>query len=299
MRRLLAYLLPLGLFLPACAGVGTPPVIYLARHGQSPWNRVGRVQGDPGLDAVGYVNRAQLWYLLKDEPIAAVYTSGLRRTILTAELVARQHKLPIQPRPVLNEIDTGLLLGMCYAQINPWEMHAGDEKCEVPARGSRPEETLKWLRPLVKDLRGHRLDGKAPLGESYLDMAVRTQKFVDELRAGWQSRPVLVVGHGVVNRILLHQLLGWPLANVSKIRQENDQVYKIEGADTASPTVSLFTPGFGWRRCTPPSQVGQKQLDCNPGPAKAESPRPAPAPATAPAPSAPAPAPAAPGTATP
>ena len=44
-----------------CGHVGRPQVIYLSRHGQTEWNRVARMQGDPDLDAVGYVNRLSLW----------------------------------------------------------------------------------------------------------------------------------------------------------------------------------------------------------------------------------------------
>jgi len=86
-------ILSLGLLttLSACA-MPKPQTLYLARHGQTPWNRVSRFQGDPGLDSVGYVNRFNLWMLLRDKKIKAVYTSALKRTQITAQLAARQHQ---------------------------------------------------------------------------------------------------------------------------------------------------------------------------------------------------------------
>ena len=108
----------------ACHTMGTPKVIYLARHGQTEWNRVGRFQGDPDLDPVGYANRVSLWLQLRDRPLKAIYTSALQRTQRTAELLAKEKKLPIQPRAEINEIHPGVFEGLCYADVDPDEVDA-------------------------------------------------------------------------------------------------------------------------------------------------------------------------------
>jgi len=250
-----------------CGHVGKPQVIYLARHGQTDWNHKARLQGDPDLDPVGYINRLGLWQLLKDRPIHSVYTSERLRTRRTAELVARQHKLTVQTRATLNEIDPGVFEGICFSQLVPARARPRDRACEVEPRGSNPEATLRRARPTFKKAWSDRIDGKLPLGQSFREIATQTDRFVDELAHGLNGREVLVVGHGVVNRALLHHLMKWPLETVTRLRQENDQVYRVEGAREGAPRLFLHTPGVGWRRCQSAApRPGQRYLDCHPRP---------------------------------
>lgn len=267
--RWVPLLFVLGL-LGGCASMGTPRVIYLARHGQTEWNRVGRFQGDPDLDPVGYVNRVSLWMLLRDRPLDSIYTSEARRTRRTAELLAIQHGLVIQPRAALNEINAGVATGICYALLAGEAARASDRSCLVPSRGSRPEVTMRALRQELGGTRRLRAADRLPLGENYPDLVVRTAPFIEELRRGARDREVLIIAHGVVNRVLLHHLLGWPLETVDSLRQENDQVYRIQSDEQGKVTaIDLFTPGYGWRSCRKPPRPGQKELDCNPGPVAA------------------------------
>jgi probable phosphoglycerate mutase len=246
-----------------CATVGHPKVIYLARHGQTEWNRKSRFQGDPDLDAVGYVNRFSLWRLTRKRPLHTIYTSERLRTRRTAELVSRQHDLPIKQRAALNEIEPGVLEGFCFGQVMPRKTEYRERNCEVQARSSTPEATLIHARKVLRRAWRDRIDGKIPLGESFRDVVERTRAFTDELSRGLADREVLVVGHGVVNRALLHHLFKWPLQAVARLRQDNDQVYRIEGANTGAPRLFLYTPGTGWRRCSPPRK-GNRHLDCHP-----------------------------------
>ncbi|MDX1572356.1 MAG: hypothetical protein R3200_17880, partial [Xanthomonadales bacterium] len=61
-----------------------------------------------------------------------------------------------------------------------------------------------------------------------------------------------------------HQLLGWPLKKVMRLRQANDQVYRIEKPGTAEQRIFLYTPGTGWKACSPPERPGVRHLDCAP-----------------------------------
>jgi broad specificity phosphatase PhoE len=255
--------------LGGCASLGMPRVVYIARHGQTEFNRVGRFQGDPDLDQVGYVNRVSLWLLLRERPVDSIYTSEAQRTQRTAELVARQHKVQIQPRPALNEINSGVMTGVCYAQLNP-EAGGPNQRCLVPVRGSHPEETLKMVRGELGNARKLRVTDRLPLGENYADVAVRLKPFLDELRGGARDREVLVVGHGVINQVLLHLLVGWTLEEVSHLHQSNDQVYRVElDEDGRVQQLDLYTPGADWRRCGTPEHVGPRGLECNTGPGPA------------------------------
>ena len=67
-----------------------PLAIFLARHGETEWNRVGRWQGrtDIPLSDVGRAQARELGARLRGRGIAAVYTSDLARARETAEIVA-------------------------------------------------------------------------------------------------------------------------------------------------------------------------------------------------------------------
>ncbi len=270
------------LALQACASSGTPRVIYLARHGQTGYNRVGRFQGDPDLDAVGYVNRVSLWHLLRERPIAAIYTSERLRTKRTADLVARQHGLPLQPRPALNEIYGGVLEGICFSLMAPEKARPSDRECEVRSRGARVEQTLPVIQQAYRAAGPDKLEGKFPLAESVGDVARRVGGFVEELRRGFVEREVLVVGHGVVNRVVLHHLMGWPLASVVSLRQENDQVFRLETDGEKVVRLSLYSPGQGWRECQSTPTAETKRLDCHPPERDHHLPPPTPPPASRP-----------------
>ena len=261
---LLMLLLLLLLLLQGCGSQGLPKVIYLARHGQTEWNRKARFQGDPDLDSVGYINRVSLWSLLKHKPIKAIYTSELLRTRRTADLVARQHKLKIRRRGALNEIQPGILEGICFSQMAPHKARPHARACEVQARGSNPKATLPIIQKAFKEAEKDRLKGRFPLGENYDDMLKRTTPFIQELQNGLRPRQVLIVAHGVINRVLLHKLVGWPLHNLAHIRQENDQVYRMEISWSGKVRLFLYTPGTGWRPCTVIPRPGQRYLSCNP-----------------------------------
>ena len=210
----LIYAVPLLVAVQACGHIGPPRVIYLARHGQTEWNRKARFQGDPDLDAVGYINRYSLWRLTRTRPIHAIYTSKRLRTRRTAELVARQHGVEAKPRAALNEIEPGVIEGMCFGELLPEEAEYRGLGCEVRARGSNPEVALRHAREELRRAWSDPMDGKLPQGESFRDVVTRTRTFVDELERGLSRREVLVVGHGVANRALLHHILKWPLTRV-------------------------------------------------------------------------------------
>ena len=252
------------LTLQGCGTQGLPQVIYLARHGQTEWNRKAQFQGDPDLDSVGYINRVSLWHLLKDKPIHTIFTSKMQRTRRTAALVARQHKLKIKTRAAINEVQPGILEGICFSQMAPHKARPADRACEVRARGSRPSVTLPIIQKAFRAEEKDRIHGRFPLGENYDDMMKRTGPFVQELKNGLRPRQVLIVAHGVINRVLLHRLVGWPLVNVSHVRQENDQVYRMEISPGGRVKLFLYTPGTGWKPCLKVPRPGQRYLSCNP-----------------------------------
>ncbi|MDP1532795.1 MAG: histidine phosphatase family protein, partial [Rubrivivax sp.] len=87
----LSQLRPLAVIvLAACAFITTAAqaqlTIYVARHGQTDWNREGRIQGgtDNALNATGREQAATLGRTLVDVRVDTVYTSSHQRARQTA-----------------------------------------------------------------------------------------------------------------------------------------------------------------------------------------------------------------------
>ena len=183
--------------------------IYIARHGETIWNMEGRIQGrsDPDLSRKGYVQSLGLLDQLKSRPLSAIYTSTLKRSFLTAQPVADHLGLPIQRQPELDEIAFGMLEGKLLLKF---------------------DEELKneWER-----FRDHRFTYHIPGGENYTDVANRIRPFLERILRHHEGQEVLIVGHRVVNRLLIGMLLEYPLEWVLNIEQTNDCIYLIQKND--------------------------------------------------------------------
>ena len=180
--------------------------IYIARHGETTWNVEGRIQGrsDPGLSPKGHQQSLALLEQLKNQSLSAIYTSNLQRSILTAQPIAHHFGLPIRQESELDEIAFGVLEGRNLYQFdevtkNEWERFKDD-----------------------------RFNYHIPGAENYTDVANRIKPFIDRTLRNHEGEEVLVVGHRVVNRLLIGMLMEYPLEWVLKIEQTHDCLYLIQ-----------------------------------------------------------------------
>jgi len=185
--------------------------LYIARHGETTWNVEGRIQGrsDPGLSPKGQQQSVALLEQLKDRSLAAIYTSSLQRSILTAQPVANQFSLPIRKESELDEIAFGILEGRNLYQFD-----------EVTKS--------EWER--FKD---DRFNYRIPGAENYTDVANRIKPFIEKTLREHEGEEVLIVGHRVVNRLLIGMLMEYPLEWVLKIEQTHDCLYLIQRNEEA------------------------------------------------------------------
>jgi len=158
--------------------------ILLARHGESDWNVEQRWQGhaDRPLTERGQKQAAALAERLAAYPLAAVYSSDLRRALETARAVAEPRGLEVIARPDLREVDVG-----------SW---SGRSRAELAA--AFPEQIERWEHG-SKGWEG---------GESYEEMAARVVRAVGEIAAAHPGRHVLVVSHGGSVRAVHAHALG-------------------------------------------------------------------------------------------
>ena len=179
--------------------------IFVARHGETIWNAEGRIQGqsDPELSPKGYEQSQGLLGHLKTHSLSAIYTSTLQRSIVTAEPTARYFNLSIQKRHELDEISFGILEGKLLLK--------GDE------------ETLREWEKFKNDRWAYRIPG----AENYTDVAHRVLRFYGKILQQHRDQEILVVGHRVVNRLLIGMLLDYTLEEAPSFEQTNDMIYSI------------------------------------------------------------------------
>lgn len=85
-------------------------IFLLIRHGENDYVKDGRLAGRlPGvhLNQKGLQQAERVAELLAKEPVRAVYSSPLERTVETAKPTAHQHNCEVILRPGLIEIDVG------------------------------------------------------------------------------------------------------------------------------------------------------------------------------------------------
>lgn len=173
--------------------------ILLVRHGQTAWNRVERFRGraDIPLDEVGLEQaRCVGRYIADTWQPTAIYASPLRRTMQTAEAIAQPLALPVQPHPGLLDIDYGEWQGLTPE--------------EVAARW--PEALERWYHASAAL--------RIPGGESLERVRERGMAAVHALTAQHASETIVLVGHTVINRVLLLTMLGAGLKCLWRLRQD-------------------------------------------------------------------------------
>lgn len=165
--------------------------LFLLRHGAIDNPDQGMVgQIDLALSRQGRA-QARRWAKIL-EPIAfeRIVASDLARTRDTATVVAGGR--PVEPLPVLREINLGVWEGLTREQI----------KRRYPDLWVARWQDLPNCRP--------------PQGESFADLAQRVVPAVMAIGAA-ATGPVLIVTHAGVIRVVLCHLLGMDLANLFRI----------------------------------------------------------------------------------
>ncbi len=157
--------------------------VYLARHGETAYNRERRFQGrlPVPLDDVGRAQAHELAEKAAGYGFAALWSSPLLRARETAEIVAARIGLTPREDERLVETDAGAWTDRTFAAVQA-------EAPEDFARFAMLDPTFAF-----------------PEGESFADQAVRVRAAIDEVKQG--PEPALVVCHGVVIRLALAPLL--------------------------------------------------------------------------------------------
>ena len=181
--------------------------LYIIRHGETDFNRNGIVQGsgvNSSLNDTGKL-QAQLFYeQFKDVPFDKVYVSKLKRTKESVQGFL-DAGLPYEELEGLNEISWGDREG------NPFT-----------------EEENKYYYDILDQWKEGKVDLPVAGGESPVQVAARQKLAMEHIMDQEGEKKVLVCMHGRAMRILLAQLLNYPLSSMDVFLHQNLGLYKLK-----------------------------------------------------------------------
>jgi broad specificity phosphatase PhoE len=192
--------------------------IILVRHGQTEWNRVERFRGraDVPLNETGLAQAEATGRRVAAEwTIAAVYTSPLSRAVKTAAAIAGHFNLPVQAHPGLADIDYGEWQGLTPAEVQQrW-----------------PDQLFNWINQPEQ--------ARIPAGETLADLRARAMQSVNELAARHAGETIALVGHTVINRVILLGVLGLGNDRFWRLKQDTCAINVFEAEKGDFVLVSL------------------------------------------------------------
>ena len=94
-------------------------LLFLFRHGETDWNRAGRLQGhtDTPLNTTGLAQAEALTERLRPYRLDAVVSSDLARAWTTGRIVAEGLGVPLLAEPGLREANIGEAEGLYWAEV--------------------------------------------------------------------------------------------------------------------------------------------------------------------------------------
>ena len=160
--------------------------ILLVRHGSTLFSAEERFAGssDVELSEDGRKLVRKLAARLKKTRIDAAYCSDMRRTVETARILTKPHRLKATPLSALREIDHGVWEGMVHKKVEK------KFAAQYAAWTADPFTTAP------------------PGGESGLHVLARALPALHQIVADHPGQTVLVVSHKATNRLLLCSVLG-------------------------------------------------------------------------------------------
>jgi broad specificity phosphatase PhoE len=182
---------------PEAQGTGSLR-LYIARHGETDWNALHRLQGwtDRPLNDTGRRQAVELASTLKGIRLDAIYSSTLSRSRDTARTVAGT-AMTVKSLDGLRERNYGHFQG------------GSDTAAEYLRRSN------DWT---------DRLDD----GESLNQLLARSRESLTQIRREHPTGNVLIVAHRITNQMLLRALLELTPEQTVNIVQNNDEVYLVE-----------------------------------------------------------------------
>lgn len=194
--------------------------LFLLRHGATRLNLEVpyRLQGsevDEPLAAIGYEQAAEAKEALRSYPLRAIYSSPLQRAMQTATVVAEPHALNVEAISDLRE-----------GSVGRWENRTWDD-----IKTSEPEA----YQHFINDPGTHGYAG----GENFNQVLARVKPIFLNLLKKHQGEAIAVVAHQIVNRVIVADLMGLPMAPARRVKFSNGGITVISTEHDKPILVSL------------------------------------------------------------
>lgn len=180
--------------------------LYIVRHGETEWNKIGKYQGitDVPLNENGIAQAKACGNALKDVHFDRILSSDLSRALVTAETIRGSRQLEITTDERLREINFGDWEKLLFSEI---------------------EE--RW--PGLIDQMYRRPDiVKVPNGESFQEVQDRAWSAVsDFLNENNEDETILITCHGGTIRTILCKLLDISISHCWNFSQGNTAINRV------------------------------------------------------------------------
>ena len=182
------------------------PKLLLVRHGITEYNSNRRFAGysDIEMSSAGYRQVEGLRDRLADEKIDAVYSSDLKRAVVTAETISSGRNVDIVTCPELREINYGDAEGLTFQEIS------------------------RLYTEVAELITNFSLRLEFPGGESFEGFIARTTEFFNRLQQHIPEQTILIVSHSGPLRVLLCHLLGIDQSHWRNFRIDNASLSIVE-----------------------------------------------------------------------
>lgn len=182
--------------------------IYLARHGETEYNRCNQLQGrgiDASLNETGIRQAHAIAKYLQESEISidGVYSSSLKRSKETASIIAEAYDRQVISHEDLDEINFGIFEG-CYSS-------------EIEAE----------LEEVHQNWKSGQVDYACENGESPRAVLRRAAGRMESIIRNQSATKILFVLHGRLLRILLSHWLGYGLENMHRVPHSNGALYHL------------------------------------------------------------------------
>ena len=179
--------------------------IILVRHGRTAWNKEKRFRGraDLPLDDFGIRQAEAAANKLTVCNATAVYSSPLKRTMMTAQPIARKLGLEVQPLEGLIDISSGDWQGLSTQEALESDGKLYDQWIQTPHLARFPQ------------------------GEGLQDVRDRIEGVIDMVLTTHAGETVVLVSHVVVCRVFVCTVLGMDNSRFWQIGQDVNAINTI------------------------------------------------------------------------